>query len=174
MDLGLLLVRLVVGAILFAHATQKLWGWFSGPGITGATTLFHSLGQRPAQIMVRVAAGCELLGAALLVAGAATPLGVLIAVSTMLVAGASLCLLKGTLWNSAGGGEYPFVLAAMTVVIAFTGPGRWSVDAAMGAWWTSGTELRGVLLGFGVVAVATVAAAPAVIRTRRVLAAQAP
>lgn len=174
MDIGLLLLRLAVGAILFVHATQKLRGWFSGPGIAAATELFHGLGQRPASVMVRVAIGCELAGAVLLVCGAATPLGVLIVVSTMLVAGSCLCLLKGTLWNSAGGGEYPLVLATMTAVIAFTGPGRWSADAALGAWWINETGLRGFLLGCGVVAAAAVAAAPAVIRTRRVLSAQVP
>ena len=105
MDIGLLMVRLVVGALLFAHATQKLWGWFSGPGFGGATKLFHDLGQRPAPVMVRVAAGCELLGATLLVLGVATPLGVVVVVSTMLVAGASLCLLRNSVWNAAGGGE---------------------------------------------------------------------
>lgn len=27
MDVGLLLVRLVIGALMFGHGTQKLFGW---------------------------------------------------------------------------------------------------------------------------------------------------
>ncbi|MBS1696714.1 MAG: DoxX family protein [Actinobacteria bacterium] len=174
MDVGLLVLRLAVAAILFAHATQKMWGWFSGPGIAAAATLFHGLGQRPALLMVRVAAACELTGATLLAAGAATPLGALIVVSTMVVAGASLCVLKNSLWNAAGGGEYPLVLATMAAAIAFTGPGRWSVDAVLGAWWIDGPDVRAVLVGCGVVVAATAAAVPPVVRARRALATEAP
>lgn len=172
MDAGLLIVRLLVAAILFAHATQKLRGWFSGPGLSGATALFHDLGQRPAPVMVRLACACELTGGALLAFGAATPLAALIVLSTMVVAGASLCLLKGSLWNVAGGGEYPLVLAAVTAAIAFTGPGQWSVDYMLGAWWVTGPASREVFVGCAVVAIAVVAAAPPILRTRQVLAAE--
>ena len=34
MDIGLLLLRLTVGLTLAAHGTQKLFGWFGGPGLT--------------------------------------------------------------------------------------------------------------------------------------------
>lgn len=173
MDAGLLVIRLVVAAILFAHATQKLLGWFSGPGIHSATALFHSLGQQPAPAMVRVAIACELVGAALIALGAATPLAVIMVVSTMLVAGASLCLVKGSFWNTAGGGEYPLVLAAMTSAIAFTGPGRWSVDAAVGAWWIWWSGGHAIALGCGVVVAAVLAAVPPIVRTRHILSADA-
>src|SRR5262252_2901864 len=36
MDLGLLLLRFALAAILYMHATQKLFGWFSGPGLDRA------------------------------------------------------------------------------------------------------------------------------------------
>ena len=32
-DLGVLFVRLVVGVLLAGHGSQKLFGWFKGPGI---------------------------------------------------------------------------------------------------------------------------------------------
>jgi putative oxidoreductase len=33
MKLGLTALRAVVGAVFFAHGTQKLFGWFGGPGL---------------------------------------------------------------------------------------------------------------------------------------------
>ncbi len=35
MDIELLLLRLVVGLTIAAHGTQKLFGWFGGPGLDG-------------------------------------------------------------------------------------------------------------------------------------------
>jgi putative oxidoreductase len=35
MDGGLLLIRVVLGAIVAAHGAQKLFGWFGGHGIRG-------------------------------------------------------------------------------------------------------------------------------------------
>src|SRR5215475_9886907 len=132
MDLGLLLLRLALAAILYMHATQKLRGWFSGPGLDRAGALFESLGQRPGRQLAMLAVACELSGSALVALGLITPLGAAILAGTMMVAGAALTLAKGTVWNALGGGEYPLALAAFAVVLAFTGPGRWSVDAAMG------------------------------------------
>ena len=33
MSVGLLILRLVVGLTLAVHGTQKLFGWFAGPGL---------------------------------------------------------------------------------------------------------------------------------------------
>ena len=34
-DLGLLMLRVGVGASCFSHGTQKLFGWFGGGGVEG-------------------------------------------------------------------------------------------------------------------------------------------
>ncbi len=34
-DIGLLILRLAVGGLLAGHGSQKLFGWFSGPGLKG-------------------------------------------------------------------------------------------------------------------------------------------
>jgi putative oxidoreductase len=44
MDIGLLLLRLTVGLTLAAHDTQKLFGWFGGPGPDATGQVFATLG----------------------------------------------------------------------------------------------------------------------------------
>lgn len=169
MDLGLLLLRLALAVILYMHATQKLFGWFSGPGLDKAGNLFHSLGQRPGRDMAKLAVTCELTGSVLVALGLATPLGAAILAGTMLVAGGSLTLAKGTVWNAAGGGEYPLVLATFALVLGFAGPGRWSIDSAIAAPWVTHSNGKAAIIGIIVAVVAGLAAGVALQRTRKLL-----
>jgi putative oxidoreductase len=173
MDLGLLLFRLALAAILYMHATQKLRGWFSGPGLDRATKLFESLGQRPGRQMAKLAATCEVTGALLVALGLATPLGAAILAGTMAVAGGALTMAKGTVWNALGGGEYPLMLGVFAVVLGFTGPGRWSLDWAIGASWYPKSNAAAALIGVIVAVVAALAAGVALLRTRSQLSAGA-
>lgn len=166
MDLGLLLLRLVLAAILYMHATQKLLGWFSGPGLERQAGAFESLGHRPGRQMVMLAATCELTGSGLVVLGLITPLGAAILAGTMMVAGGTLTLAKGTVWNVAGGGEYPLVLATFAIVLGFAGPGRWSIDNAIGAPWVTHSNGTAAITGVVVLAVAVLTAFPALLRVR--------
>lgn len=43
MSYGLLLLRIVVGAALFGHGAQKLFGWFGGHGPRGTGGFFGQL-----------------------------------------------------------------------------------------------------------------------------------
>lgn len=164
MDAGLLLLRLILGGVLFAHATQKTFGWFAGPGLTGATAIFEKLGQRPARLMVIVASVCESTAAALLLLGLLTPLGAAVATGTMLVAGGSLNRLAGMFWNAAGGGEYPWVLAGSAGVLAFTGPGAVSIDHVIDAPWYAVSASESLTIGLIALAVAGLAAVPPLYR----------
>lgn len=135
MDTAILILRLVLGAILFAHAAQKLLGWFGGNGLRRQAILFESLGLRPGVPMVAMAGAMELLAAMLLVLGIATPLAGLIGSGTMLVAGLTMHLNAGRFWNSAGGGEYPYVLAAAMTAVGIGGSGRYSIDSVLASGW---------------------------------------
>jgi len=46
-DLGILIIRLVFGAAMAAHGTQKLFGWFGGYGLKATGGFFERLGFRP-------------------------------------------------------------------------------------------------------------------------------
>jgi putative oxidoreductase len=173
MDLGLLLLRIALAAILYMHSTQKLFGWFSGPGLDKQGQVFHSLGHRPGRELAMLAAACEATGSFLVVIGLATPLGAAMIAGTMIVAGMTLTLVKGTVWNVAGGGEYPLVLATFAVVLGFAGPGRWSIDSAIGAAWFPKTNAAAALIGVIVLVVALLAAIPPLQRVRKNLAATA-
>ncbi|MCX4658283.1 DoxX family protein [Streptomyces uncialis] len=87
MEIGLLVLRLLLGGLLFGHAAQKLFGWFRGHGPDGTGTVFETWGFRPGKPLVVLAALCELTAAASMVTGLLIPLGAAIALGTMLVAG---------------------------------------------------------------------------------------
>ena len=134
-DTAVLILRLVLGAILFAHAGQKLFGWFGGNGLTRQAALFESLGLRPGTVMVAMAGVMELAAAGLLVLGLVTPLGALVGAGTMLVAGLTMHTASGRFWNSAGGGEYPYVLCAVAATVGIAGGGRFSADRLLADRW---------------------------------------
>jgi putative oxidoreductase len=151
MDLGLLILRLVVGLTLAAHGAQKLFGWFGGYGLAGTGGFLEQLGFYPGKRAAFMAGLAETAGGLLLALGAATPLGGTIIVAVMLVAIATAHLTKG-FFNHNGGYEYPLVLAVAALSLAFTGPGRISVDALLGR------EYAGIAWGVGSLIVGSVGA----------------
>src|SRR5437773_2113698 len=55
MDAGLLVGRIVLGLLMAAHGTQKLFGWFGGYGLTAVSGFFESLGFRPGRFFAATA-----------------------------------------------------------------------------------------------------------------------
>ena len=147
MDTGLLIVRVVFGALLIGHGTQKLFGWFGGHGLEGTGGFFHSLGFRPGRAMAAVAGLSEAGGGLLLALGLLTPLAGAAIVGTLLVA-ASVHIEQG-LWGSKGGYETALLYAALAGAIAVTGPGSVSLDRAFGIddTWSVGLGLAAIALG---------------------------
>jgi putative oxidoreductase len=135
MSIGLLIVRLVVGLTLAAHGAQKLFGWFGGYGIAGTGQFFEQLGFRPGRVQAALAGLAETAGGLFLAAGFLTPVAATAVVAVMLVAAVSVHLKSG-FFAQAGGYEYPLVLAAVAVALAFTGPGAVSLDHALGVSWS--------------------------------------
>jgi putative oxidoreductase len=67
-DITLLIIRVVLGVVIFAHGAQKLLGWFGGFGYTGTMEYFTTTVGLPYVIGVLVILG-ESLGALALILG---------------------------------------------------------------------------------------------------------
>jgi putative oxidoreductase len=125
MDTGLLLLRSVVGLTLLAHGAQK----FSG--LDGAANALEGLGFVPGRRSAILAGLAETGGGLLLALGLLTPAAASVAFGVMLVAGVSAHLRAGFFLQK-GGYEYTLVLGLAGLSLAFTGPGRFSLDALLG------------------------------------------
>lgn len=149
MNIGLLLLRLVVGLTLAVHGTQKLFGWFGGPGLDRAGQSMGNLGFVPGRRSALLAGLMETGGGLLLALGLMTPAAAAAIFAVMLVAGFSAHLKQGFFLQK-GGYEYTLVLGLAALSIAFTGPGELSLDALFGL------DLGGALWGLAALLVGLV------------------
>lgn len=124
MNIGLLIIRLIIGITIMGHGTQKLFGWFGGHGLKGTAGWMESIGLRPGVFMAFMAGATELLGGFLFAAGIFTWVGALFIVGTMLVAIFSVHGKNGY-WVTQNGFEYNMILIAIAVGVALTGPGAY-------------------------------------------------
>jgi putative oxidoreductase len=136
MKLGLALFRVVIGALLFGHGTQKLFGWFGGYGPDGTGQFFESIGIKPGKRHAVTAGASEAVGGALIATGLLTPVGTSLVTGTMVQAIKTVHAPKGP-WVSEGGWEYNAVIIASLAALTDVGPGDWSLDRILG------TELSG-------------------------------
>jgi putative oxidoreductase len=151
MTLGLLILRLVMGLTVAAHGGQKLFGWFGGPGRAGTAGFFGKLGFRWPATMALMAGASELGGGLLFAAGLLTPLAALAITVVMLNAFVTVHRPNGFFVTS-GGYEYNLVIGAIAVAVAATGPGRASLDHALGiTGGLSGAAWGAIVLGAAVV-----------------------
>jgi putative oxidoreductase len=137
----MILLRLVAGLAVAAHGAQKLFGSFGGGGLSGTRTFFTGLGFRTPLVMAIAAGVGELAGGVLFALGLLTPLATLALVVVMLNAIGTVHWGRG-FFNSAGGYEYNLLIIATALAVTADGPGRFSVDAALGwverisgPWW---------------------------------------
>jgi len=150
MEYGILLLRLVVGLAFAGHGAQKLFGWFGGGGPQGTAGFFASLGYRMPAAMAILAGLSELGGGLLLAAGFLTPLAALALCTVMLNAIATVKWRQGFF---APGYELDLTFLTVAVAVATTGPGRLSLDHAIG--WAdeiSGPEWGSLVLAAAIVA----------------------
>lgn len=149
-DLGLLLLRLGTGGVLAAHGAQKLFGWFGGHGLEGTGQFMESVGYTPGKASATAAGLAETGGGTLLALGLATPAAGAAAAGAM--AGAAAVHLPSGFFAQEGGYEYAASLCLTAAGLAVTGPGRLSLDHAMGHVFDRGWM---VPVALGVTAAAT-------------------
>ena len=127
-DLGMLLVRVAIGGMLIVHGLNKI----RGPGgIAGTESWFESLGMRPAWLHARIAAATEIGSGALLCLGLLSTLSCAAVIGLMIVAALTDHRDKG-FFVFKGGWEYVVFVALIALALAWVGPGRWSIDQAIG------------------------------------------
>jgi putative oxidoreductase len=135
-DLGLMLLRVGLGALLIAHGLQKAFGWWGGSGLGGVEQSIADLGFEHARMLTYVVAVGEIGAGVLLVLGLFTPLA---------AAGALAYLITALLASVAAGPdpqqfvfflpeghEFEVTLIVLAAVIILTGPGRYGLDAGRG------------------------------------------
>ena len=158
MSVGRLGARLLIGGLFIGHGTQKLFGWFGGPGRAGTEGMMESLEMRPAKVHALLAGATETAGGTLLAAGLATPLAASAITGVMTTAIRKVHLPNGP-WAANGGWEYNAVLIGAVTALTETGPGDLSLDHALGiertgpAWGLAGLA-TGVVTSFLTMAVA--------------------
>ncbi|HEV2180184.1 MAG TPA: DoxX family protein [Gemmatimonadaceae bacterium] len=146
---GLLVARVVLGLLMAAHGSQKLFGWFGGHGLAATGGMFEHLGFRPGKMFATVAAGTEVTSGILVVLGLLGPIGPALMISVMIVAAASVHLRNG-LFATSNGIEVPLLYATGAAALALTGPGAYSLDAALGLGGLSSPVVAGIALAVGV------------------------
>lgn len=145
-DVGLLLLRLVLGLTLAAHGYNKFFG---GGRIPGTARWFESIGMKPGKFHATVAASTELSAGLGLAAGLFTPIPAAGFVSLMFVAAWTVHRPNG-FFIVKEGWEYNLVLAGSAVAVATVGPGRLSLDwLIFGRNWFDGWAGLVLSLGLG-------------------------
>jgi len=145
-DVGLLILRLVLGLTLAAHGFNKFFG---GGRIPGTARWFESIGMKPGKFHAAVAATTEVSAGLGLAAGLLTPIPAAGFVSLMLVAAWTVHRPNG-FFIVKEGWEYNLVLALSAVAVATLGAGRLSLDwLIFGKNWCDGWAGLLISLGLG-------------------------
>ncbi|MCW2905425.1 MAG: DoxX family protein [Actinomycetia bacterium] len=145
-DVGLLLIRLVLGGTLIMHGWNH---WRGGGKIAGTARWFDGLGLRPGIAHAWASVVTELGAGTLLVVGLLTPLGCAGAIGPMAVAGLVAHRRNG-FFVFRDGYEYVLMISVVAVALAALGPGRISLDHAAGITFagTAGV-LTALIAGLG-------------------------
>src|SRR5438105_14561327 len=119
MSYGVLFLRVVIGTIFFLHGTQKLLGWWGGPGLGGTRGWLGSIGFRrpgPLAFLVALAESSGIVFAL----GFLTPFVAVALCSSMVVAIGSVHWRHG-FWNTQQGFEFNLAMLAVPIAVATTG-----------------------------------------------------
>jgi putative oxidoreductase len=127
-NFALLLARVWIAIMIFAHGWRHVKSIRSGPGMAN---WFESLGLKPGPLHAQLVTVTELVIPVGLALGFLTPLMYAGVVSLMLVAFVTNHLKNGFFLSSAKEGyEYVVTVAVLSISLGTLGPGRWSLDDA--------------------------------------------
>jgi len=135
----LLIVRVFLGIVFFAHGSQKVFGWFGGGGLRGTIAYFKQALGVPAPLTV-LAALTEFLGGLGMIAGFLVRPAALGLIVVMLVAIATVHWRNGFFLNMSmepgkgHGFEMNFALIGMALAVLAGGAGALSIDRLIHPW----------------------------------------
>lgn len=131
-DLGLLVLRVALGALLIAHGLQNAFGFWGGPGPAGLQESLTAAGYQHAGLLSYVTAGAQIASGVLLVLGLFTPVAAAVALGLLL--NGALTELKADGWRLvlSSAGEQLLILTAVAAAIVLVGPGRYGFDGGRG------------------------------------------
>ena len=128
-NLGLLVMRLMIGFVGIWHGAGKLFNLFDGPGLrkfADSLAGMHIPAPMPSAILAGVA---ECFGGLFIAIGLFPRLAALPFAFTMFVA--FFTAHKGVFSGAKGGGEYALTLGVFALALFLTGPGQYSISAGL-------------------------------------------
>jgi putative oxidoreductase len=133
-DVGMLIVRLALGIVMFPHGAQKLLGWFGGGGFAGTMQGMTGMGLPAVVVFLVILA--EFFGSLSLITGVLGRLGAFGILCVMVGAVVTVHLPNGFFMNWMGnqkgeGFEYHLLAIGMAIAILIKGSGAFSVDRSM-------------------------------------------
>ncbi|MFC5409914.1 DoxX family protein [Larkinella bovis] len=131
-EIAPLIIRVVLGLVLFPHGAQKLLGWFGGYGFDGTMTFFTETVHLPYWLALSVVL-LEFFAPFFLVLGLVTrvmaSLVGLLFVGIILTSHLPYGFFMNWYGNQSGEGfEYHLLVLAMTVSLLLSGGGKLSID----------------------------------------------
>lgn len=135
-DNALFVLRLLLGIVFFPHGMQKVFGWFGGPGFSGAMEGFTVKMGIPT-VFAFLAILAESAGSLGLITGFLTRIAAFGITCNMVVAVAMIHYKNGFFMNwfgkqSGEGFEYHILVIAIAIALMIKGGGRWSADGFLG------------------------------------------
>ncbi len=130
-----LILRVVLGGVMFAHGAQKLLGWYGGFGFEGTMGFFTQKMGLPWLIAFLVIIG-ESIGSLGLLAGLFTRFTAGSFIVIMLGAILTVHLPQGFFMNWFGqqtgeGFEYHLLVIGMSLALLVIGGGKWALDGVI-------------------------------------------
>lgn len=144
-DAALFVLRATLGGFLAGHGAQKLFGAFEGPGMAGTTGWMESMGLTPGKRWAAAASASEFGGGVLMLLGLLNPVGPIASLGAMGMATTKVHWGK-PVWVTQGGAELPITNIAIATALSLAGPGKFSLDNALGIHLPRWTVIPGVAL----------------------------